>query len=473
MSDVSDIETFAWGMVPDGTEFGTDAAPSDFTAAVGGVLYLTVTTARGLARAEAAIVEAAPVVVGTLPVVDWTVGAAITPLDLSGVVEGARLVFAGSAYPGTTLNSSTGEIIGTPTLEGMVSRVFTAQNSGGLVEIPLSGTVSPVAPALGAAVPAQSLVEDAAMAPLNLNNHVTGSNLVFAVTSGPLPAGLGVSGGVISGTPTTVQPAQEVVFTVSNGGGFVDVPVQFVVDGAGVAPQIGQNMTMDDATGTWGLSSDQTGGMLHWAQLDSSAAIPSPNGSGGWTGSVLESGMVPYTGGPLEIDAGGTTGISYLLAVYHRNNTLDSNVLATTYTADKTAPRVTIPTLGAGNGTANVTVVTDEGDGTLFWRVNLASAAVPDAAAVKAGTSRPVVASGSQALITLSGLTNETEYRISFLHRDSHRNESIVVSRVFTPTTGSSNSVTPIIGGFTINDVASVPDVTPIAIADGFLIEDI
>lgn len=473
MSDVSEIETFAWGLVPDGTEFGTDPAPSDFTVGLGGVLYLTVTTGEGVARAQAVIADAAPVVVGTVPAVDWTVGTGITPLDLSGVVSGARLVFGGAVFPGTSLNSSTGILTGTPTLEGVVSRVFTARNSGGVVEISLSGAVSPVAPALGAPVPAQSLAEDVAMTPLNLNDHVTGSNLAFAVTGGSLPAGLGITGGVIAGTPTIVQTAQEVVFTVSNGGGPAVMRVEFVVAAAGVAPRIVQNMSLDDATDTWGLSSDQTGGMLHWAQLDIGAALPSANGAGGWTGSVLESGTASYTGGPLDITAGGISGTRYQLAVYHRNNSLDSNVLATLYTTDNIAPNVTIPTLGAGNGTANVTAVTDEGDGTLFWRVSLASAPVPAAAEVKAGMSRAVVATGSQALITLSGLTNGTQYRVSFLHRDAHRNDSAVVSRSFTPTTGASNSVTPVVVGFTINDVASVPDITATAIDDGFLIEDI
>ena len=93
-------------------------------------------------------------------------------------------------------------------------------------------------------------------------------------------------------------------------------------------------------------------------------------------------------------------------------------------------------------------------------------------AAVRAGNSRAVTASGAQALITLNGLTNDTQYRVSFLHRDAHRNDSAVVSQTVIPTTGASNIVTPIVDGFTIGAMASVPAVTPTAIADGFLIED-
>jgi hypothetical protein len=73
----------------------------------------------------------------------------------------------------------------------------------------------------------------------------------------------------------------------------------------------------------------------------------------------------------------------------------------------------------------------------------------------------------------LDGLTKRVEQRITFIHVDSHRNESAMVSQTFTPTAGASNIVTPIIEGFTIEDVAFVPGVTAKEIADGFLIEDV
>ena len=268
------------------------------------------------------------------------------------------------------------------------------------------------------------------------------------------------------------QTPEDVVFTASNGGGSVVVTVRFAVVAAGVAPRLAQRMTIDDATNTWGVVSDQTGGALHWSRLDREDPTPSANGTGGWTGAVLESGTLPYTGGPLEIDDGGTTGTVYKLAVYHRNNGRDSNVLGTVYTADNTAPTLALATPTVGDATAGVAVSTDEGDGVLYWLVTPAADAVPDAAAVRAGNSRAVTASGAQALITLNGLTNDTQYRVSFLHRDAHRNDSAVVSQTFIPTTGASNIVTPIVDGFTIEAMASVPAVTPTAIADGFLIED-
>ena len=142
----STIVTFAWGAIPDGAEFGTGPVPADFSSGAGGLLYLMVTTEEGTARAQVLIAEAAPVVTGALPAVSWTVGAAIAPIDLGAVVSGDKLIFGGAAYPGTSLNTVTGEITGTPLLDGAVSRVFTAGNGSGTVEIPLTGSVAPAAP---------------------------------------------------------------------------------------------------------------------------------------------------------------------------------------------------------------------------------------------------------------------------------------------------------------------------------------
>jgi hypothetical protein len=155
---------------------------------------------------------------------------------------------------------------------------------------------------------------------------------VSAFAIGALPAGVGITGGVIAGTPVTVQTA------------------------AGIPPTITQNTSIDDNTDTWGLSSDQSGGALNWARLDAGGASSTADGAGGWNGTV------PYMSAPLEIDAGGTTDLSYKLVIYHRNN-----VLTTLYTADNKASVVTIQTLTPGNGTANVVASTMEGNGTLYW----------------------------------------------------------------------------------------------------------
>ncbi len=71
-------------------------------------------------------------------------------------------------------------------------------------------------------VPAQSWVEGAAIAPLNLSTYFSGDLTPFsyAITSGTLPAGLSLnaSTGVISGTPTTPTSAVNIVVTATDSG---------------------------------------------------------------------------------------------------------------------------------------------------------------------------------------------------------------------------------------------------------------
>jgi hypothetical protein len=84
-------------------------------------------------------------------------------------------------------------------------------------------------------------------------------------------------------------------------------------------------------------------------------------------------------------------------------------VLGTVYTADNTAPVISMPNPTAGNSKANVSGVTYEDNGALYWLVTLASEVVPDAAEVKVGT---------RGASTVSG---------------AHRYDSAVVVQTFTP----------------------------------------
>lgn len=329
-----------------------------------------------------------------------------------------------------------------------------------------------IAPVLVGQVPDQDLTVDMAITPLDLSAYVTGAPLSYAVLSGGLPAGLSLTGSVISGAAADVQGATDVGIAVSNEAGTVIVILRFSVSSGGLAPVLSEVIALDDARDLWGVRFDQTGGTLVWARLADGSTAPAPDGVGGWLDPVLESGSVSYTGGALEIPETGTTGVAYKVAVYHYNNGQSSNVLMAGYTADNTAPTVSFSDISTEDSAAQIVVSTNEDNGHYFHLVNLASESVPDAAAVKTGAGHVVTSSGDQISLHVTGLTNGTEYRISVVHRDAHRNDSAVVSALFTPVSGASNIATPIIGGFRIDDVSSVPGVTTTAIAGGFLIED-
>jgi hypothetical protein len=98
---------------------------------------------------------------------------------------------------------------------------------------------------------------------------------------------------------------------------------------------------------------------------------------------------------------------------------------------DTTPPVLTSPTgTKTGSTTADGTVITDEGNGTLYY---LASTnATETAATIKTGSSQAVTATGSQA-VSFTGLTASTLYYAHYVHDDAASNESnVVVSASFT-----------------------------------------
>ena len=50
--------------------------------------------------------------------------------------------------------------------------------------------------------------------------------------------------------------------------------VDFTVAEASEAPIITQNVALDDSMDLWGVESNQTGGIMHWARYDTGEADP-------------------------------------------------------------------------------------------------------------------------------------------------------------------------------------------------------
>lgn len=94
---------------------------------------------------------------------------------------------------------------------------------------------------------------------------------------------------------------------------------------------------------------------------------------------------------------------------------------------DETAPVLSTPTgTKTGSTTANGTVSTDEGNGTLYY---FASANASDTAStIKTnGSSQAVSATGSQT-VSFTGLTPSTNYYAHYVHEDAAGNQSNIVS---------------------------------------------
>lgn len=93
-------------------------------------------------------------------------------------------------------------------------------------------------------------------------------------------------------------------------------------------------------------------------------------------------------------------------------------------------PRVTIGTITPSSSGASVAWSTTGGNGTAYWLVS-ANATETDAA-VKAGTSVAISASGSQTALAPSGLSASTSYYIHILHTDGDGRDGARVSQSFT-----------------------------------------
>lgn len=144
MSDASPILSRRWGSAPGGDQFGTGSSPTDYSAADGGTLHVEVTTAEGVFAASASIRHRAPTISGAIPAQAWTVGEAITTIDLSDFVAGDGLSAAvtGGALPsGVTLAG--GVLSGTPTANDADMPVtITVSNSGGAVDVTVAATIA-------------------------------------------------------------------------------------------------------------------------------------------------------------------------------------------------------------------------------------------------------------------------------------------------------------------------------------------
>lgn len=118
----------------------------------------------------------------------------------------------------------------------------------------------------------------------------------------------------------------------------------------------------------------------------------------------------------------------------------DSAVLSRSFTTlDPAGGDTTAPSFTAGPETnaapaetsAGITVTLDEA-ATVYWLVQPAAAAAPDAAAVIAGNHPVAAAAGSPATFSVTGLTGSTAYTVYAVARDAALNTSGVVSCSFT-----------------------------------------
>lgn len=224
---------------------------------------------------------------------------------------------------------------------------------------------------------------------------------------------------------------------------------------------------------TLAVSTNEANGTLYGI-VSSSAVAPSPTqikagqSSGGGAAPWVGNQAVTATGAQAMNATALTGSATYYAYFLHRDAAgNDSTVITSAAFSTPAAPDVTAPTLSSPTGTATAfnaasgTVSTNEGNGTLYW---LASTnATETAAAVKAGSSKTVTATGAQS-VTSTGLTGGTSgYRMHYLHRDAAGNDSTVSSSAAFSTPAAPDTTAPTLSAATASassDTSSVGGVS-------------
>ncbi|HJV90776.1 MAG TPA: putative Ig domain-containing protein [Holophagaceae bacterium] len=234
-------------------------------------------------------------------------------------------VTSGALPTGLSLNTTTGDITGTPTTAGLSTFTVTATNGTRTATKVVSYTIQTPAPTgLNYATP---VTYTAGFAISNNNPNPTGgAPTSYVVSTGSLPAGLTLdpATGVISGTPTA-SGSFTVTITASNGGGSVQQVLSITV----LAP-ISAALSANPGTVSVGQSSSLT-----------------PIFSGG-TGVIDQSIGTVGTGGGIPTgvySSAGTT--TYTLTVTNANG--DTRTASTTVTVVAAPPNsvtFNVPTTG-------------------------------------------------------------------------------------------------------------------------------
>ncbi len=191
---------------------GTPTAAATFT----GVITVTGTVTNNYSYSLLISPPSGTPVVSTPTSINGVVGVAITPVSVVASNSPTSYNATGLA-PGLTLNGTSGQISGTPTLAGSYTASLSANNGSGtgpvrLVNITI--VAAPSAPVISSA----TVASGTPATPFTYT--IVASNSPTSYGAAPLPLGLSLnsSTGVISGTPT-LGGITDIALTATNGSG--------------------------------------------------------------------------------------------------------------------------------------------------------------------------------------------------------------------------------------------------------------
>jgi len=191
----------------------------------------------------------APVITSSLTA-GGTANQAITPYVITATGTEVITYTATNLPSGLTLNSGTHTISGTVSTAGTYYIILTADNSVGTDTKTLVLTIG--APGTPPVITSPTIASATAGSPFSYTITATGTNTPacpLTFTASPLPAGLTLSGDVISGSPTAAN-TYDITLTATNCNGSNAKHLILTVGAAGVAPSITSSLTANGTAGT-------------------------------------------------------------------------------------------------------------------------------------------------------------------------------------------------------------------------------
>ncbi|MGH8047114.1 MAG: beta strand repeat-containing protein, partial [Chthoniobacterales bacterium] len=205
------------GTLPAGLSLNTSTGTITGTPSATGTSNVTIsaTNAGGTGTAALAItITPPPPVISSATTASGMVGTAFS-YQITASNSPTSYGVTGTLPAGLSLNTSTGEISGTPSAAGTSNVTISATNAGGTDTEALAITIVPQPPVISSSATASGMVGNAFSYQITASNSPTS----YGVT-GTLPAGLtlNTSTGEISGTPSATGTAN-VTISATNAGG--------------------------------------------------------------------------------------------------------------------------------------------------------------------------------------------------------------------------------------------------------------
>ena len=230
--------TFGISSLPAGLSFSTTTGQLSGTPTELGIFGLSitatdtegaVTNSNNFTITVVSLPNEAPTLQSDLANQSGTVGEAITPFSADFVdPEGEALSFSATGLPaGLSINTSTGEISGTPTAAGTFVASIAAEDSIGATTESNSFLIivaAPVnqAPVFSGTVASQNVTAGTALLPISGTfTDPEGDALTFSASGLPANVSINSATGVISGTPTAIGSSTIVITATDSAGNSV------------------------------------------------------------------------------------------------------------------------------------------------------------------------------------------------------------------------------------------------------------